>query len=61
MTLNETESSKLGKMRGKWKQNPQPSTTDQRIAELELELMRERANNQMLQVNTLRLQKLLER
>ena len=34
---------------------------DQRIAELELELIRERARNQRLQVNNLRLQKLLER
>jgi len=42
--------------------NPsQPSTKDQRIAELELELVRERANNQRLRVNNLRLQKLLER
>ena len=48
-------------MSRKRKQNPQPSTTDQRIAELELELMRERANNQRLQINTLRLQKLVER
>jgi transposase len=39
----------------------QPSTKDQRIAELELELVRERANNQRLQVNTVRLQKLVER
>jgi len=39
----------------------QPSTKDQRIAELELELVRERANKQRLQVNNLRLQKLLER
>jgi transposase len=38
----------------------QPSTKDQRIAELELELVRERANNQRLQVNNLRLQKQLE-
>ena len=38
----------------------QPSTKDQRIAELEFELVRERANNQRLQVNNLRLQKLLE-
>jgi transposase len=48
-------------MSRKRKQNPQPSTKDQRIAELELELVRERANNQRLQVNNLRLQKLLER
>ena len=48
-------------MSRKRKQNPQPSTIDQRIAELELELMRERANNQRLQINTLRLQKLVER
>jgi transposase len=48
-------------MSHKRKQNPQPSTKDQRIAELELELVRERANNQRLQVNNLRLQKLLER
>jgi len=42
--------------------NPvQPSTKDQRIAELELELVRERANNQRLRVNNLRLEKLLER
>jgi transposase len=40
--------------------NPQPSTKDQRIAELEIELVRERANNQRLQVNNVRLQKLLE-
>jgi transposase len=39
----------------------QPSSKDQRIAELELELVRERATNQRLQVNNLRLQKLLER
>jgi transposase len=39
----------------------QPSTKDQRIAELELELVRERANNQRLQINTVRLQKLVER
>ena len=38
----------------------QPSTKDQRIVELELELVRERANNQRLQLNNLRLQKLLE-
>ena len=48
-------------MSHKRKQNPQPSTKDQRIAELELELVRERANNQRLQTNNLRLQKLLER
>ncbi len=48
-------------MSHKRKNNPQPSTKDQRIAELELELVRERANNQRLQVNNLRLQKLLER
>ena len=39
----------------------QPSTKDQRILELELELVRERANNQRLQINTVRLQKLVER
>ena len=39
----------------------QPSSKDQRIAELELELVRERANNQRLQRDNLRLQKLLER
>jgi len=39
----------------------QPSTKDQRIAELELELVRERANIQRLQINTLRLQKMVER
>ena len=48
-------------MSHKRKQNPQPSTKDQRIAELELELVRERANNQRLQINNMRLQKLLER
>jgi len=48
-------------MSRKRNQNPQPSTKDQRIAELELELVRERATNQRLQVNNLRLQKLLER
>jgi len=48
-------------MSHKRKQNPQPGTKDQRIAELEMELVRERANNQRLQVNNLRLQKLLER
>jgi len=48
-------------MSHKRKQNPQPSTKDQRIAELELELVRERANNQRLQTNNMRLQKLLER
>jgi transposase len=47
-------------MSRKRKQNPQPSTKDQRIAELELELVRERANNQRLQRDNLRLQKLLE-
>ena len=39
----------------------QPSTKDQRIAELELELVRERATNQRQGVAILRLQKLLER
>jgi transposase len=39
----------------------QASTKDQRILELELELVRERANNQRLQINNMRLQKLLER
>jgi transposase len=39
----------------------QPSSKDQRIAELELELVRERAKAQRLQVDQLRLQKLLER
>jgi transposase len=39
----------------------QPSTKEQRIAELELELVRERATNQRLRVNNLRLEKLLER
>ena len=48
-------------MSHKRKQPAQPSTKDQRIAELELELVRERANNQRLQVNNLRLEKLLER
>jgi transposase len=48
-------------MSRKRNQNSQPSTKDQRIAELELELVRERATNQRLQVNNLRLQKLLER
>ena len=48
-------------MSHKRKQNPQPSTKEQRIVELELELVRERANNQRLQVNNLRLQKLVER
>jgi DNA repair exonuclease SbcCD ATPase subunit len=48
-------------MSRKRRQTPQPSTKDQRIAELELELVRERANNQRLQINNLRLQKLLER
>ena len=48
-------------MSHKRKQNPQPSTKDQRILELELELVRERANNQRLQRDNLRLQKLLER
>jgi transposase len=48
-------------MSHKRKQNPQPSTKDQRIAELELELVRERANNQRLRINNDRLQKLLER
>jgi transposase len=48
-------------MSRKRSQTPQPSTKDQRIAELELELVRERANNQRLQINNLRLQKLLER
>ena len=48
-------------MSRKRNQNPQPSTKDQRIVELELELVRERANNQRLQINNMRLQKLLER
>jgi transposase len=48
-------------MSRKRNQNSQPSTKDQRIGELELELVRERATNQRLQVNNLRLQKLLER
>jgi transposase len=48
-------------MSRKRNQNIQPSTKDQRIAELELELVRERANLQRLQINTLRLQKLVER
>ena len=48
-------------MSRKRKENPQPSTKDQRIAELELELVRERANNQRLQRDNLRLQKQLER
>ncbi len=39
----------------------QPSSKDQRIAELELELVRERAKVQRLQVDQLRLQRLLER
>ena len=39
----------------------QPSSKDQRIAELELELVRERATNQRLQINVQRLQKLVER
>jgi len=47
-------------MSHKRSQNPQPSAKDQRIAELELELVRERANNQRLQLNIQRLQKLLE-
>ncbi len=38
----------------------QPSSKDQRIAELEMELVRERTNNQRLQLNVQRLQKLLE-
>ena len=38
----------------------QPSSKDQRIAELEMELVRERANNQRVQRDNLRLQKLLE-
>ena len=48
-------------MSRKRNQNPQSSTKDQRIAELELELVRERAKNQRLQVNNSRLQELLER
>ena len=48
-------------MSHKRKQPAQPSTKDQRVAELELELVRERANNQRLRVNNLRLEKLLER
>jgi hypothetical protein len=39
----------------------QPSSKDQRIAELELELVRQRATNQRQGVAILRLQKLLER
>ena len=42
------------------KSSEQPSSKEQRIAELELELVRERANNQRLQLNVQRLQKLLE-
>jgi transposase len=43
------------------KKSPQqPSSKADRIAELELELVRERAENQRLRLNTLRLQKLLE-
>jgi transposase len=48
-------------MSRKRKQPDQPSTKDQRITELELELVRERATNQRLRVNNQRLQKLLER
>jgi predicted nucleic acid-binding Zn-ribbon protein len=48
-------------MSHKRKQNPQPGTKDQRIAELELELVRNRANLQRLQINVLRLEKLVER
>jgi transposase len=48
-------------MSRKRNQNPQPSTKDQRIAELEMELVRDRANLQRLQVNVLRLEKLVER
>lgn len=44
------------------KKNPQkPSSQEERIAELELELVRERAKVQRLQVDQLRLQRLLER
>jgi transposase len=48
-------------MSHKRKENPQASTKDQRIAELELELVRQRATNQVQGVAILRLQKLLER
>jgi transposase len=47
-------------MSHKRKPNIQPSTKDQRIVELELELVRERADNQMLRRDNLRLQRLLE-
>ena len=47
-------------MSHKRKPSPQPSAKDQRIVELELELVRERANNQMLRRDNLRLQRLLE-
>ncbi len=43
------------------KKPEQPSSKDQRIAELELELVRERAKVQRLQVDQLRLHRLLER
>jgi len=39
----------------------QPSSKDQRIAELEMELVRQRASLQRLQVDNLRLQRLLEK
>jgi transposase len=48
-------------MSHKRKQNPQPSPKDQRIAELEVELVRDRANLQRLQINVQRLEKLVER
>ena len=45
-----------------YKKTPaQPSNKDQRIAELELELVRQRASLQRLQVDNLRLQRLLEK
>jgi transposase len=45
-----------------YKKTPaQPSSRDQQIAELELELVRERAKVQRLQVDQLRLQRLLEK
>jgi len=40
---------------------PQPSSKEERLSELELELVRERAENQRLRVSNLRLQQLLER
>ena len=40
---------------------PQPSSKEDRLVELELDLVRERAENQRLRVSNVRLEQLLER